>query len=132
MEDFKEKANELLKSSYGSARSGKAIPPKILPCSDTPDIWKILANERLQMMEQLRDEMHAWYDAYEKERERSDMFASLLLKNLGAVEEIKEVKHTVNTSEQVNRKRANWPHLKAEMERKFRVGQTGEIIGEPA
>jgi hypothetical protein len=83
--------------------------------------WKVLAEERAaallekqQLLIQFRDEMQAWYEAYKSEKERADKFENLFLESCTTAVELNEteIKHTVSSPAQVNRKRANWPSVR--------------------
>src|ERR1700690_4576117 len=66
--------------SFGPAGTAPEInkkAPQIRSVLNTSD-WEIVAHERLQMVNQLRDEMQAWNEAYLKERERGDRLEARL------------------------------------------------------
>ena len=132
-------ANDLLKKKYEhdviaptlaqpSLTQMKA--PFQIKSSEKSEVdWRFIAQERLQMMEQLRNEMNEWCEAFQKERERSEKFENLFLESIlnpevkvevgKQTEENNEVKHTISTPAQVNRKRANWPEVKRRAEEMF-------------
>jgi hypothetical protein len=92
--------------------------------STTEVDWKFIASERLQMMTELQDAKNAWWEAWKLEKERADRLEAKLFSYLdGFTEEIpevaQEVKHSISSPAQVNRKRANWPSVKAQLEKKF-------------
>jgi len=135
-DDFKTRANELLEKKFedvfkeksqcldrstqlidSSQDKGKFTQLNLLPEKTE---WRILATERLQMLEQFRDEMHAWYDAYLKEKERADRLEIGLFKALGVdttPSENTEQKIVIKPQEQI--RHANRHMRRAMIEKHF-------------
>jgi len=84
--------------------------------------WKLIAEERLQMLIQMRDEAQAWNEAFLKERERGDrLFLLLSATPERDINETKleELKVAIQSPMQINNRRANWPRLKHQLEKQF-------------
>jgi hypothetical protein len=145
-----ELANSLLSKKYDSlgneiipdnlSKSGifnKHLGQQTNRQSTTEVDWKFIASERLQMMTELQDAKNAWWEAWKLEKERADRLFDKLFSYLdGFAEEIpevraQEVKHSISSPAQVNRRRANWPSVKAQLEKKFSLPEsTQESIQE--
>ena len=80
--------------------------------------WEFVAAERLNHLEQYRDEMHAWYEHFCKAQERANALQEKLFEVLG-VNTKSEVKVSIPTNEQMNTRRADWPRRKASLEKIF-------------
>jgi hypothetical protein len=131
-------ANSLLNKKYDSdgmeiktstnLNLGDMRNPTKLNRQNTTEVdWKFIASERLQMMTELQDAKNAWWEAWKLEKERADRLEAKLFSYMdGFVEEIsevKEVKHTTSSPAQVSRRRANWPSIKARLEKKFSLSE---------
>jgi hypothetical protein len=102
--------------------------------------WKFLAQERLQIITEFQDAKNAWWEAWKLEKERADRLEAKLFSYMSGfvegVQEIKEeqeiqklqqeVKHTISSPAQINRKRANWPSVKAQLEKKFSLSESAQ------
>jgi len=104
-------ANRLLQKKY---EEDAAPPPekiKSLPLERSKDInWQVIAQNYLQMLEQMRDEAHAWNEAFLEEKKRSDRLEARLFDVLGLEGGLKkpEEKIAIQSPEQLNRRRANF------------------------
>src|SRR5208337_4608393 len=107
-------ANRLLQKKY---EEDAAPPPekiKSLPLERSKDInWQVIAQNYLQMLEQMRDEAHAWNEAFLEEKKRSDRLEARLFDVLGLEGGLKkqenpEEKIAIKSPEQLNRRRANF------------------------
>jgi hypothetical protein len=107
-EVLEREANKLLNEKYVPGAVVSDVPGAVAPESEKQNLnkiqqdWELVAHDRLQMMEQLRDEMHAWNEAYLKEKERGDRLESCLLKTVGINHE--EVKHVITSNNGVKRR----------------------------
>lgn len=130
-------ANELLNKKYSEEREAGPKTPINLPFSPE-DVrlgrvkipeqvdWKFIASERLQMLIHFQDESNEWKEAYQKERDRADMFMSLYLDSENKIKPIdlntnktQEVKHTVQSPSQVRTRRASWPEYRTQAEKLY-------------
>jgi hypothetical protein len=118
-------ANRLLQKKYSEV-SDFDLPQKIKlenevakglksepKFANNPSDWKMIAQERLQMLEQMRDEAHAWNEAYLEEKKRSDrlearLFDVLDLNRTQPNQEIAEEKVVLKSPEQLSKRRANF------------------------
>jgi hypothetical protein len=121
---------ELNETMYSPKFSSKTRSDAI--ASEAPD-WKFIANERLQMLEQTTANLNGWYEAYCKEKERADKFEKLFLEFILSPEAKldlinTEIKHTVSSPQQVNRRRANWPSVKKFAENKYAAHDAGFVL----
>jgi len=137
LDERAKQANELLSKKYEnnlkdvkgnagySPAQGTAGPSYQ---SSTGPSWKEVAESNMQLAIQLRDEMHSWKEAYEKERERSDRMDHELLNILCKLDFIgfkenenpeNETKHIVQPVDSVRQRRSNWPEFRAKMEKRF-------------
>ena len=106
-------ANRLLQKKY--EESGGEIPEKTVSnrpvkIPDAKIDWQIIAQNYLQMLEQMRDEAHAWNEAFLEEKKRSDRLEARLFDVLGLEGGLKkpEEKIAIQSPEQLNRRRANF------------------------
>ena len=96
-------------------------PPKF---ANNPSDWQMIAQNYLQMLEQMRDEAHAWNEAYLEEKKRSDRLEARLFDVLNLNQdniEVREEKINIQSPEQVNRRRANFPTMRKIYEDAHRV-----------
>jgi hypothetical protein len=141
-----ELANSLLNKKYDS--EGREIKTSIslspedmrnparLNRQNTAEVdWKFLAQERLQIITEFQDAKNAWWEAWKLEKERADRLEAKLFSYMsGFVEGVQEisgavapeVKHSISSPAQVNRKRANWPSVKAQLEKKFSLPESAQ------
>jgi hypothetical protein len=120
-EVLEREANKLLNEKYvpgasDAVASGTGTGTGKQNLNKIQQNWELVAHDRLQMMEQLRDEMHAWNEAYLKEKERGDRLESYLLKTVGINHE--EVKHVVTSNNGVKR-RSGFFQQRAAIERLY-------------
>jgi hypothetical protein len=145
-----ELANSLLNKKYDSEgreiKTSISLPfspenmrnPARLSRQNTAEVdWKFLAQERLQIITEFQDAKNAWWEAWKLEKERADRLEAKLFSYMsGFVEEVQEIKeeqeiqklqqeikHSISSPAQVNRKRANWPSVKAQLEKKFSLSE---------
>jgi hypothetical protein len=140
-------ANELLGKKYNPddytginlnspTSTTSPIAPSKISFKESELSWKLIAQERLQMLTQVRDEMQAWNEAYLKEKERGDRLEEKLFCLMNNIyggplvqennsEKEDEVKHTVSSPAQVNTRRANWPRVKNELEKQHSAHDAG-------
>jgi len=121
----KDTANKLLEEKYGKKPAEpKVVNSKKLESMRAPDevSWELIAAERAELIIQFRDEAHAWWESYTKERERADKFENLYLGLVAEETKPQETKINVSSTEQINTRRARWPQFKAAAEKLSRLG----------
>jgi hypothetical protein len=118
---------------YPKPTPNVTFPPLSTPTSNKEVDWKFLAQERLQIITEFQDAKNAWWEAWKLEKERADRLEAKLFSYMsGFVEGVQEisgaivpeVKHSISSPAQVNRKRANWPSVKAQLEKKFSLSES--------
>lgn len=133
------KANELLKRRYNSSQEtsiNASIAAQRNNTNSNEANWKFIAQERLQMMEQLRDEMHNWQETYEKERVRCELLTKMLFESsLSEVTVVgkeydapTEIKHTVNPVTAV--RKGNFFKQRRNLERMYSAHDAGVNLKE--
>ena len=132
------KANELLKRRYNSSQEtsiNASIAAQRNNTNSNEANWEFIAQERLQMMEQLLDEMHNWQETYEKERVRCELLTKMLTRSLSEVTVVEkeydaptEIKHTVNPVTAV--RKGNFFKQRRNLERMYSAHDAGVNLKE--
>lgn len=141
-----DKANELLKMKYEDDKKAASERLDLLnklavpnysekqAINPLPDAYKILAQERLQYLNQTRDEMLVWQELALNLIKRNEALEAKLEAELVSKSEMKDpmfsetskdIKHTVKPIERI--RHASWPSVKNELEKQY-AGVANKII----